>query len=188
MDDAPAVTVVIPTRNRRDLLLRTLDSALSQRGVDVVVVIVDDGGNDGTADAVRALHGHNVRLIRHEVSMGVSAARNVGLAVAETPWIAFVDDDDIWAPDKLQAQVHAIAVNGAAEWSCVGAVHIDSTMSILGMHEALSSGDLSSRLLRGTGDSRRWVRSTGLDNTRASGRRLRREYFDHRRLGVLSTP
>lgn len=146
-----AVTVVIPTHNRRLLLRRTLDSVLRQRGVDVQVVIVDDGGSDGTPDAISALGAPNVRLIRHPTSRGVSAARNAGIEVASTPWVAFVDDDDMWAPDKLAAQIAAIESDRRARWSCVGAVHLDCDLNPMLYVEPAPSGDVLRFLLGGDG-------------------------------------
>ncbi len=118
-DNSPAVTVVIPTRDRRELLLRTLDSVLRQEDVALDVVVVDDGGTDGSADAVENLQLPNVRVLRHQRSRGVSAARNAGLRTVTAPWVAFVDDDDLWAPTKLRAQLTSLEQRPDARWSCV---------------------------------------------------------------------
>ena len=75
-DPAAGVTVVIPSRNRRDLLLRTLHSVLAQRDVVLTVLVVDDCGDDGTDEAVRALDDPRVQVVRHETRRGVSTARN----------------------------------------------------------------------------------------------------------------
>jgi glycosyltransferase involved in cell wall biosynthesis len=144
----PGVTVIIPTLNRQTLLLRTLRSVLAQTGVLLSVVVVDDGGDDGTWDAVQSLGDPRVRLLHHETRRGVSAARNSGLALATTEWVAFVDDDDIWAPDKLQGQLAAIAADGSARWSCVGSVNIDDEATVLWWADPLNERDLSRALLR----------------------------------------
>ena len=141
------VTVVIPTHNRRELLLRTVDSVLAQRDVDLKVVVVDDGGADGTPDAVRRLGRSNLTLIRHEESKGVSGARNAGLRSADTPWVAFVDDDDIWAPDKLSAQLASLSAEPDARWSCVGAVRVDADLRVVSHHAPPPSGDVAAALL-----------------------------------------
>jgi glycosyltransferase involved in cell wall biosynthesis len=90
-------------------------------------------------------------VIRHDRSKGVSAARNAGLADARAPWVAFVDDDDLWAPDKLRSQLHALAADGRATWSCVGAVHVDSALRIVHRSAPPPSGDLSGLMLRRQG-------------------------------------
>lgn len=119
------VTVVIPTRNRRGLLVRTLRSVLAQEGVSFEVLVVDDGSTDGTAEAVAQLRDHRVHLIRNP-SRGVSAARNAGLAQSTSPWVAFLDDDDLWAPNKLLSQLDALRSSTSARWAVSGAVNIDA--------------------------------------------------------------
>jgi glycosyltransferase involved in cell wall biosynthesis len=125
----PDVSVVIPTRNRRALVARALATALGQRGVDVEVTVVDEGSSDDTAAFVSALADPRVTLVRHEMPKGVSEARNVGLSRARAPWVAFLDDDDVWAPDKLALQLDAARTG--ASWSCGGAVLVDLGLEIL---------------------------------------------------------
>jgi glycosyltransferase involved in cell wall biosynthesis len=115
------VSVVIPTRDRPRLLQRALASALRQVGVVAEVVIVDDGGN---LPVTVAAAGGRVRVLRRERSEGVSAARNVGIAAARGEWVAFLDDDDVWAPTKLESQL-AAAASGQAGFSFTGTVAID---------------------------------------------------------------
>ena len=110
---APDVTVVIPTRDRWDLLRTTLRSVLEQRDVDLEVVIVDDGSSRSPS-SVPDLDDPGVRVVRHDRSRGVAAARNAGIAKAAGTWIAFLDDDDVWAPDKLNAQLGAAEAADAA--------------------------------------------------------------------------
>jgi glycosyltransferase involved in cell wall biosynthesis len=126
------VTVIIPTHNRRRLLARTLHSVLAQQDVDLEVVVVDDGGSDDTPSFVEGLEDPRVRFVRHPQSRGVSAARNTGIAQATATWLAFVDDDDLWAPAKLRAQLDALAVEPQAGWSCTGSVNIDAQCRISG--------------------------------------------------------
>jgi len=142
------VTVIIPTRNRRHLLFRTLHSVLAQRAVSQSVVIVDDGGHDGTDKSLRALSDPRVQVVRHETRRGVSEARNTGLALAKTPWVAFVDDDDLWAPDKLPAQLAAVTADGSAQWSCAGSVVVDNEARVLGWGDPPYERDLSDLLLQ----------------------------------------
>ena len=146
--DVATVTVVIPTKDRWDLLQHTLASVLDQEAVDLRVVVVDDGSatRPGT-DVGRLLGDERVTLVRHERSRGVAAARNAGLALAETPWVAFTDDDDVWAPDKLREQLAALARQPGARWSCVGVVEVDAAMRPIAWEPPVATGDVADRLL-----------------------------------------
>jgi glycosyltransferase involved in cell wall biosynthesis len=128
---APEVSVVVPTHNRKDLLLRTLRSVLGQREVELEVLVVDDGSTDGTERLIRSLSDQRVALIRHEAPRGVAAARNAGAEAARGGWIALLDDDDLWAPDKLARQLFA-ARGAGADWAYGGAVEIDDAGRLLG--------------------------------------------------------
>ena len=109
----PQVSVIIPTRDRWTLLGRSLRCALSQEDVDLEVVVVDDGSRDGPPREMPELRDPRVRLLRHETSQGVARARNRAIAHAAGDWLAFLDDDDLWAPGKLAAQVAAGEAAGA---------------------------------------------------------------------------
>jgi glycosyltransferase involved in cell wall biosynthesis len=127
----PDVSVVIPTHDRRRLLGQTLRSVLAQRGVEVEVVVVDDGSSDGTAEAVAALGDRRVRLLRQQRPRGVASARNLGAAAAQAAWVAFLDDDDLWAPDKLARQLGRAQAEGR-DWVYAGAVEVDGAGRLLG--------------------------------------------------------
>jgi len=103
----PPVTVVIPTHNRSGLLSQALNSVLAQEGTgeyfDLEVIVVDDGSSDDTASLVARYP--SVRYVRLEPSRGASAARNVGIKASTGRYIAFLDDDDLWLPEKLKHQV-----------------------------------------------------------------------------------
>jgi len=144
----PDVTVVIPTHNRRLLLMRTLHSVLAQQDVDVSVVVVDDGGSDGTEAAVGGLADPRVTLVRHPTPRGVSAARNTGIEKGSAPWLAFVDDDDLWAPGKLRSQLDAVTAHPSSQWSCTGAVNIDSQCRLAWWAEPPEEPDVGTALLR----------------------------------------
>lgn len=145
----PDITAVVPTRNRREVLALTLGSILAQEGVDLEVVVVDEGSTDGTAAALAAVDDARVRVVRHDEARGLAAARNAGTAAATSPWIAFCDDDDLWAPDKLRAQLDAIADLPGARWGCTGSVSIDGDRRILGHQRPPESGEHGERLRMG---------------------------------------
>ena len=126
----PEVSVVIPTRDREPWLLQALRSVLAQREVSLEVVVVDDGSDDGTRSSVAALADPRVRLLANGASLGVAAARNRGVAAATGRWIAFLDDDDLWAPDKLRLQLSA-ARDAGLGWVYAGAVSVDASLRIV---------------------------------------------------------
>jgi glycosyltransferase involved in cell wall biosynthesis len=122
----PLVSVVVPTRDRPDLLATTLRSIVQQRSVAIEVIVVDDGSADtGSVMAVvEALRDRRIRIVRQPVPVGVSAARNCGLTASTGRWIAFCDDDDLWAPEKLDRQVRAVGTTGR-HWAYTGSVDIN---------------------------------------------------------------
>lgn len=97
------VSVIIPTFNRRALVVEAVASALEQRQIAAEVIVVDDGSTDGTADAL-GIFGPRVRVIR-QAQRGVAAARNTGARIAGGRWLAFLDSDDLWRPHKLVRQL-----------------------------------------------------------------------------------
>jgi peptidoglycan/xylan/chitin deacetylase (PgdA/CDA1 family)/glycosyltransferase involved in cell wall biosynthesis len=105
--------VIIPTRDRWSLLATTLASALAQGGVSFEVVIVDDGSAT-PMPASAPFDDPRLRTVRNEASLGVARARNRGIEAAGGDWVALLDDDDVWAPDKLRKQLAAAAAAGAS--------------------------------------------------------------------------
>jgi GT2 family glycosyltransferase len=101
----PLVSVVIPTYNGAGFIRAALESALAQEYSPVEILVVDDGSADNTAEMVSAFP--NVRLIRQS-NQGVAVARNIGVRSARGEFIAFLDQDDLWTPDKLTLQVAAM--------------------------------------------------------------------------------
>lgn len=124
------VSVVVPTHNRCELLTVTLRSVLRQRDVDLEVIVVDEASTDETAAILAGLGDPRVRTVRHETPRGVSTARNRGTAEARGDWVAFTDDDDLWAPDKLVRQLHAAQVAGR-DWAYTGSVNIADDFRII---------------------------------------------------------
>lgn len=119
------VSVVIPTRNRVQLLERSaLRSALEQDDVEHEVIVVDDGSDDGTFERLSGLQEPRLRVVRHERSRGVAQARNAGIGAARGEWVAFLDDDDLWSPLKLRRQIDA-AEGVDAGFAYGGVVSVD---------------------------------------------------------------
>jgi glycosyltransferase involved in cell wall biosynthesis len=137
---AAQVSVVIPTRDRADLLRSTLRSVVAQRDVDTEVIVVDDGSTSPAAEVVTAVAGEGAVVLRNPTPGGVSRARNVGAAAASGDWIAFLDDDDLWAADKLAAQIAAGERTGAS-WVLAGAAQFDHR-GVSAVHHAPAAEDV----------------------------------------------
>ncbi len=105
----PLFSVVIPSHNRMERLREAVRSVLSQTFRDFECVVVDDGSTDGTVAMAEELRGP-VRFIRQE-NRGVSAARNRGILSSRAPYLAFLDSDDLWLPDKLEAHRAYLKMN-----------------------------------------------------------------------------
>jgi glycosyltransferase involved in cell wall biosynthesis len=147
-DVDPEVSVVVPTRNRRALLGRALASALGQRDVRLEAIVVDEASEDGTAGYLATLAGRPVSVLRNAEPGGVSRARNAGLAAARAPWVAFLDDDDLWAPDRLRAQLDALDRRREAGWACSASVVVDAALRIVGAQHPPREGSLPGSILR----------------------------------------
>ena len=104
------VSVVIPTFNRASRLEVALESVLAQSLPPLEVIVVDDGSTDETRELVSAKFAGHVSYY-YQPNRGVSAARNLGIQRSTGNWIAFLDSDDEWLPDKLQRQVDALQSN-----------------------------------------------------------------------------
>ena len=107
MSPMPSVSVVVPTYNRTHLIHRALQSVVSQTYAPLDLIVVDDGSTDDTCERVRIDYPHATLL--SQSNLGVSAARNCGLSVAQGEWIAFLDSDDAWCHSKIEQQLEALA-------------------------------------------------------------------------------
>jgi len=101
------ISVIIPTYNRQEFLVRAIESVLGQTCADFELIVVDDGSTDDTARCV-AGYGGQVRYVYQE-NRGPAAARNTGIRAAEGELLAFLDSDDRFAPEKLAVQQAAMA-------------------------------------------------------------------------------
>ncbi|MHC4951910.1 MAG: glycosyltransferase family 2 protein, partial [Planctomycetota bacterium] len=115
MEQKLLISVVIPAYNAGPYLRRTLESVLRQTHPADEIIVVDDGSTDNTAD-VAASYGDSVVLIGQE-NAGASVARNTGIEAAKGNWIAFLDGDDEWVPEKLKLQVAHLKKNPDLAWT-----------------------------------------------------------------------
>lgn len=124
--NTPRVSVIIPTYNRSKLLIEAVRSVLNQTFQDFELLIIDDGSTDDTEQRIRDLQESRIRYSRNRANSGVSASRNNGISKSRGIYIAFIDDDDQWLPEKLEKQVRVLDTSppdvGAV---CTGAVSVD---------------------------------------------------------------
>ena len=103
------ISVIIPTFNRKHTLQRAIDSVLAQTFKPFEIIIVDDGSKDGTKEWL-LLNYPSVQYI-HQPNNGVSSARNKGIQISQGSWIALLDSDDEWMPEKLEYQIRFLEMN-----------------------------------------------------------------------------
>jgi len=118
---SPRVSVIIPAFNRAEQIGAAINSALTQTFGDIEIIVVDDGSTDKTVGVVREVTDDRVRLVAHERNRGAAAARNSGIAAAQGEFIAFLDSDDTWMPEKLERQLSLLSANSSAEAAICGA-------------------------------------------------------------------
>ncbi len=132
-DGSIDITVVIPSKNRPDLVRRAVATALAQVDVSLEVIVVDDGSEPSIPLSV-GNGDPRLRILRNDQSQRVAAARNRGVAEARGAWIAFLDDDDVWSPVKLREQLAEVKRSGA-EWCLPGTVLLDGDLRVRGISD-----------------------------------------------------
>lgn len=109
----PAVSVVVIFHDEERFLAEAMASVLTQDGVDLELILVDDGSTDSSSDLARRCateHADRVRYVTHPggENRGMSASRNLGLAESTGTWVTFLDADDVWLPGKLRDQLDVL--------------------------------------------------------------------------------
>ena len=172
----PAVSVIVPAHDRRPLVLDAVASALGQTFADLEVVVVDDGSTDGTREAVAALGDPRVRLISLQRCGRVGMVRNAGVEAAEGEWLALLDSDDLWYPDRLRVQLASL-VESSAGWGFCGYHLVDEDgRTVLATFEPVPVRDATGLLLR---------LIDGAEGAPPTAVMVRRSLFD--RIGGFST-
>ena len=107
MEMHPTVSVVIPSFNMGNLLPDAIESVFNQTYKDYEIIVVDDGSQDDTKERVDKYRARGVKYI-YQKNSGVASARNVGIFQSKGQYVAFLDADDLWLPDKLELQMKAL--------------------------------------------------------------------------------
>jgi len=165
----PKVTVIIPTYNRREYVQEAIDSVLTQTYTDFEVIVIDDGSVDGTGEALRTRYGDRIRYVWQE-NQGESMARNRAIEMTQGTYIAFLDSDDMWLPDKLARQVPVLECQPSAGMVFCQSWIIDASGQRIGERpfgSNLKLSDLSFEEMsfgnRISGPSTTLIRRTALD-------------------------
>lgn len=122
-NDQPLISLVILTRNRSDLVVRAIRSALGQTYPNTEIVIIDDVSTDGTVEILNKefkdeIEKGKMRIIRNEKILGQAGNRNLSLEISKGELISYLDDDDFWFPDKVERQYEEIKKSGAVASTC----------------------------------------------------------------------
>lgn len=125
------ISVIIPTYNRANLLVNTINSVLMQTFPVLEILICDDGSSDDTENIVKSINNDKIKYVKCAHSGKPAAPRNVGISQARGNWIAFLDSDDEWLPHKLERQI-AILEKKGAKAICSNALRVDSKNIIQG--------------------------------------------------------
>jgi glycosyltransferase involved in cell wall biosynthesis len=99
------VSVLIPTYNRAGVLKRAIDSVLSQTYEELECIVIDDASTDETSRLLKSYSDQRLKVVKHEKNWGVSKARNSGFEVSKGEWVALLDSDDEWLPERLERQL-----------------------------------------------------------------------------------
>jgi glycosyltransferase involved in cell wall biosynthesis len=144
MAEKPLVSVVIPTYNRAGTIARAIESVMRQSHRPLEIIVVDDGSSDGTLRAIDCnAYPLPLTLISLSRNQGAAAARNHGIAMAQGVYVAFLDSDDEWHPDKITRQLRALATAGPAFGSCyTGIARLGEDGRLCGLSRAIAAGDL----------------------------------------------
>ena len=147
--EMPLVTVVITTHNRANMVGRAIRSVLDQTYQNFELIVADDCSTDDTAAVVADFQDSRIRYIRHDRNRGGAAARNTGTRVSQSEYVAFLDDDDVWKPDKIEKQV-ALANERSSEYAVIycGAMAVTGEGKKIGESKPRLRGDIRSEMLK----------------------------------------
>ena len=146
----PAVSAIIPTYNRSDTVTAAIRSVLDQTFTDLELLVVDDASSDDTEAVCRGIDDKRLRYVRQERNRGVAAARNRGILESRGRYLAWLDSDDAWKPDRLTKQVELMERSPATVGLIYsGTERIDETGQVsVRLPEDHHRGDLADAMLR----------------------------------------
>ena len=127
------VSIIMPSWNTERFIADSIKSVIAQTYTNWELLIVDDCSDDNSEEVILSFEDTRIRYIKNEKNMGAALTRNHGLSEAKGEWIAFLDSDDIWTPDKLQHQIDFMVSNGYS-FSYTDYEKIDEESNPLGIY------------------------------------------------------
>lgn len=149
MTESPLVSVVIPAYNRPELLGEALENVLEQTYSNFEVHVVDDGSPERLEPVVEESADERIEYTRFEENQGANVARNEGIRRADGEYIAFLDDDDRWIPEKLEKQVELLREHEACGVAYTGRKYVNEVGKTTRTTVPTARGDLRKHLLKG---------------------------------------
>jgi len=128
------VSIIMPSYNTAKYLTETIESVLAQTYTNWELIIVDDCSSDSTDDVIKAyLQDSRIHYFKNEANSGAAVSRNKALLKAKGKWIAFLDSDDLWLPEKLEKQIQFMEANNY-HFSYTNYEEIDENSNALGRY------------------------------------------------------
>ena len=141
------ISVIIPVYNSEKTIQETLKSVLNQTFSDFEVIVINDGSQDSTLDIISSIQDSRIKVFSYP-NAGISASRNRGISQASGEFIAFLDHDDLWTPDKLESQLRALQENPQAAVAYSWTDLIDEASQFIKPYSHLSvTGNVHEKLL-----------------------------------------
>jgi glycosyltransferase involved in cell wall biosynthesis len=135
MSDKELISVIIPSFNRRDKILQSVESVLNQSYENIELIVVDDASTDGTWELFESYPDKRLRFLRYEDNRGACYARNYGAASSKGSYIAFQDSDDIWHTDKLEKQLeHIMSTDADLSFCGMNRISVDGSQYCYPVH------------------------------------------------------
>lgn len=141
------ISIIIPVYNSEKTILETIKSVLNQTINDFEIIVIDDGSKDKTLEVISKISDPRIQVFSYP-NAGVSTSRNRGWEQAKGEFIAFLDHDDLWSPEKLKSQLQALQEHPDAALAYSWTDHCDDSGKVITMGRHLSwTGDVYSKLL-----------------------------------------
>jgi len=141
MNGKGLVSIIIPCYNCSDFIIETIESVMKQSYKELELIIIDDFSYDNTVEIINNINDNRIRLFQNDKNYGAAVSRNRAIKKAKGKWIAFLDSDDIWLPDKLEKQLDFMIENDYS-FTCTNYEKINANGKKIGkIHKSKQKAD-----------------------------------------------